>query len=49
MSDVLLLANFFLGLINLVVVISVASQLVDIESDLYYYNECKGKKDDELC
>lgn len=47
MSDVLLLANFFLSLINLVILVSVASQLVDIEADLYYYSECKckGEKD----
>ena len=47
MSDVLLLANFFLNLIVLVVVISVAGQMVDIEADLYYYSELKDKGDDE--
>ena len=47
MSDLLLLSNFFLDLIILVIVISVASQLVDIEADLYYYNECKGDDGDD--
>lgn len=46
MSDLLLIGNFFVGLINLVVLISVASQLVDIEADLYYYNEKNGEDDD---
>ena len=50
MSDLLLLSNFFLDLIILVIVISVASQLVDIEADLYYYTEvkCKGEDDDNI-
>ena len=47
MSDVLLLANFFLGLINLAILISIGSQLIDLEADLYYYSECKCKGDND--
>ena len=45
MSELLLLSNFFLNLVILVVVVSVASQLVDIEADLYYYFERDGDDD----
>ena len=50
MSELLLLSNFFLNLIILVVVVSVASQLVDLEADLYYYTEvkCDGDDDDNI-
>ena len=47
MSDLLLLSNFFLDLIILVIVISIGSQLVDLEADLYYYTEVKCKGDDD--
>lgn len=49
MIDLLLLGNFFLGLINLCLLISIGSQLIDIGADLYYYSECKckGEIDDD--
>ena len=47
MMDLLLLGNFFLGLINLCLLISIGSQLIDLEADLYYYSECKCKGDDD--
>ena len=47
MMDLLLLANFVLGLINLCLLISIGSQLISIEADLYYYNECQGDDGDD--
>ena len=47
MMDLLLLANFVLGLINLCLLISIGSQLIDLEADLYYYSELKGKGEDD--
>ena len=47
MSDVLLLASFFLGLINLVLLISIGSQLIDLEADLYYYSEMKNNGEND--
>jgi len=48
MMDLLLLASFVLSLINLALLISIGSQLIDIETDLYYYTEvkCNGEKDE---
>ena len=47
MMDLILLANLFVSLINLCLLISIGSQLIDIGADLYYYSECKCKGDDD--
>lgn len=47
MMDLLLLANLFVSLINLCLLISIGSQLIDLEADLYYYSECKCKGEDD--
>lgn len=49
MGEWLLLANFFLGLIILIVELAIINDLQDIRADLYYYTEvkCKGEDDDD--
>lgn len=49
MGDLLLISTFFVSLINLVLIISANSELIDIQADLYYYSEQKVRgKDDEV-
>ena len=50
MSEMLLLANFFLGLIILVVELAIINDLQNVRADLYYYTEvkCKGDDGDDL-
>ena len=45
-SEVLLLCNFFIGLIILIVELSIISDLHSIRADLYYYSEQKSDFDD---
>ena len=45
-SEVLLLCNFFVGLIILIVELGIISDLQVIRADLYYYSEQKGDFDD---
>lgn len=42
MSNLVIIGIFFVGLINLVMLINISSQLIDIQADLYYYSERKG-------
>lgn len=44
MTDILLITIFFVVLINLILTISVCSQLMNIQADLYYYSEMKGEE-----
>ena len=46
MSEVLLLCNFFMGLIILIVELGIISDLQSIRADLYYYSEQKSDFDD---
>lgn len=46
MSDVLLLCNFFIGLIILIVELCIINDLQDIRADLYYYSEQKSDFDE---
>ena len=47
MSDVLLLCNFFIGLIILIVELAIINDLQDIRADLYYYSEQKVNGEDD--
>lgn len=46
-SEMLLLANFFLGLIILIVELAIISDVGDIRADLYYYTEVKCDGEDD--
>ena len=46
MSDVLLLCNFFVGLIILIIELAIISDLQDLRADLYYYSEQKSDFDE---
>ena len=46
MSEVLLLCNFFVGLIILIVELGIINDLQSIRADLYYYSEQKSVFDD---
>ena len=39
MSNLIIIGTFFIALINFILLINVSSQLLDIQADLYYYNE----------
>lgn len=48
MNDLLVIGNFFIGLIILVVELAIINDLQEIRADLYYYNETEGADNDEL-
>ncbi len=47
MNEVFIIMILFLGIINLILLLNLISDLYEIRADLYYYSETKEKGDEE--
>ncbi len=47
MSNFLVLCTFFVGLLNIIILLAVINDLEELKADLYYYSEqkCEGDAD----
>ena len=45
MSNFLVLCTFFVGLLNIIILLAVINDLQELKADLYYYSEQKSDGD----
>lgn len=45
MSNFLVLCTFFVGLLNIIILLTVINDLQELKADLYYYSEQKSDGD----